>query len=221
MDEWTDDASDMADLLVKDLCYPEDNVTTLNHDQGPSKDGVLDALNDLVANLRKEDLLIIYYSGHGTRINNGKDFGFCTKGAYLSQSELLKSIKRVKAKVVIIVDACHSGQFNTAKSKSKAPEAFDGADLDAWFRTSGRLVMSAATARELAPGNSAFTHALIKAAKQQVEKEKRKKMCLRPMTLFDNVTVIMEDHYKKKKDKPPPPRISGVEALGSFAIGPF
>jgi len=214
----------MAALCTEDLGYPEANVMTLNQRRGPTRDEVLNAVGGLVPNLRKEDLLIFYYSGHGIRVSNGMEFAFCTKGSYLLKAQLLDAIKDVQAKVVIVVDACHSGQFNTAKSKSKGPDDFDNDDLEAWFRSSGRLVMSAATAREEAPGTSAFTHAFIQAAKNlkaQKLAKGREKMTVKINTLFDELSDILEEKHKDDPDRPPPARISGVEALGSFSIGPF
>ena len=223
VDDWTRDASNMAELLTHDLNYPDSNVVTLNAGRGPTGTEVLAELGRLAATVREEDLLVIYYSGHGTRVNRGKDFAFCTKGDWLTKTELLKAINRVDAKVVIIIDACHSGQFSTAKSKSKskAADEFDGGDLEAWFRTSGRLVMSAATAGQEAPGSSAFTHALIQAAKQHISRTGGRKLCLRPLSLFDGLNEILEHAHREDEDRPPPPRISGVDALGSFALGPF
>eukprot|EP01045_Picozoa_sp_COSAG04_P014548 COSAG04_NODE_1095_length_8308_cov_5.921793_6_plen_56_part_00 len=42
-------------------------------------------------------------------------------------------------------------------------------------------------------------------------------MCVRPLTLFDEASAYMATHFQTA----PPPRVSGVDELASFAIGPL
>ena len=46
-------------------------------------------------------------------------------------------------------------------------------------------------------------------------------MSVKINTLFDELSDILQEHHKDDENRPPAPRISGVEELGSFAIGPF
>lgn len=209
VDEWTADADDFAQLCNDALRYQR--VVKLNSDEGPTRIDVLKELTQLARELRMEDLLIVYYSGHGTR-SSSEEFQFCTKGPNLSHSDFLKSIDQVKAKVIIIIDACHAGQFNAAR-KDKGPHDFDAGDLKAWMKARGRIVLAAARSTQEAPGSSAFTHSLIESARALLQS----KTDVRPLTLFDEASKHMNRVYATA----PKPVISGVEEFESFAIGPF
>ena len=188
MDAWTTDADAMATLFTDTLTFPNENVVKLNADDGPTGDEIIAALTDLRHRLTPKDLLVIYYSGHGER-GTKQDFLFCTKGAYLSHKTLLDCIEPVKAKVVIIIDACYAGCFAAARAtaKTKAPMSFNAGDMRAWMKGSGRLVMVAARANATAPGSSAFTYAVINAVRLEAERSKpareQSHMCLHMYTI--------------------------------------
>ena len=145
----------VRDLLVGDLHYHDSNVHVLKNATATE---VMDVFSDsLLPVVTANDVFVFYYSGHGTRTDD--TFKFCTKGPYLSHSRFLEDgIRKLETKrCVIIVDACHSGQFDAAKdkgTKDKPKGAFDAKDLEAFLATSGRLVMVASQANQLAPSPS-------------------------------------------------------------------
>lgn len=111
-----------ADLLAGVLRDPAsggfDDVTLLA--AGPTRGLVLDALRDLRRDLRREDVLLVYFSGHGTRVLDGdhaKRFLLQrdSRAADLETSALdLEALQSwfsalAPARKVLIVDACFSG----------------------------------------------------------------------------------------------------------------
>ena len=177
-------------------------------------------------------MFIFYYSGHGLRDESG--FKFCTKGPYLSHQKTLDAVKQLGVdKVIYLIDACHAGQFDAAKhggraGKAKISKAYDDGDIQAFFQggVSGNLVMAAASAHEVAPGSSAFSHMFVKACQLIVQKEKiwktqdpeaHTKMCVRPLAAFG----LMSDLLQKKYPDAPRPRIPDIHNMASFPIGPL
>ena len=117
MGRWTGDARMMGDVFVEDLRYPHDHVHILNKDGGPTKKQVLDTIASLNRNHSRTvavgatDMLVLYYSGHGSVDGKG-DFLFHTRDGNLSQSEMMDEITRLRVKyAVFIIDACHSAAF--------------------------------------------------------------------------------------------------------------
>jgi len=214
MDDWTGDASLMKELFTKDLRYNKQHVCTLNEGSGPTAEDVLRVMDNVTPRVSQSDIFILYYSGHGTRSN--EQFLFCTKGKYLPHSVLVDKIRQLKTeRVVIIIDACHSGEFSSV-TKDKPANTFDSGDLEAFLRSSGKLVMVAARGSETAPGSSAFTHSLIKAVKAELKGNRGKELSVRPLTVFDRASQILGETFSDA----PLPRISAAHELASFSIGP-
>lgn len=111
-----------ADLLAGVLQDPAaggfDEVTLLA--AGPTRAAVLDALRALRRDLRREDVLLVYFSGHGTQVPDGdqaKRFLLQrdSRASDLETSALeLEALQSwfsalAPARKVLIVDACFSG----------------------------------------------------------------------------------------------------------------
>lgn len=101
-----------------------DQITEL-HDQFATRDAILKSLNHEVQQLKKGDLLVFTFSGHGTWIPDnhgdepdGRDEALCpwdiltagVKGVIVDD-ELFKVFSRAvpDSKIVMISDSCHSG----------------------------------------------------------------------------------------------------------------
>ena len=172
MDKWTKDAKDMSDLFKKTLKYTDRNMHLLNENDGPTKDEIVTVFHtELIPKITDKDTLVVYYSGHGTRNSSG-DFEFCTKGPYLSNTDFTALVKRVKTeRVLLVIDACYAGAFGTLKSKDKPSNSFDAGDLEAFLKSTGKVVMSAASSGLTAPGCSSFQKHLFIASKQKYNQQ--------------------------------------------------
>jgi len=80
-------------------------------DEAATRDRIIEAMNDLAVRAGPEDMLIMYFSGHGTK-GAFLPFDFDNFGNKLFHDEITAALKSAKARYkVCIVDACHSGSF--------------------------------------------------------------------------------------------------------------
>ncbi len=91
----------------------------------PSKVNILSALESINSNAKVDDIVVLFFSGHGKSID--EDFFYLTsefseddiqnpaelKNVTISSQELKDALKNISAnKQLLILDACHSGQIN-------------------------------------------------------------------------------------------------------------
>lgn len=130
LDYAADDAAKMTNLLIEKFRFTRDTIRFLsdkNPDQGAKPDGPVTAasirqeLKSLLAEpgLNKSDLFLLYFSGHGVGTAKG-DF-LCPADATIATvessgvpvQEVVESFVKAGLKnVLIIADACRSGQSN-------------------------------------------------------------------------------------------------------------
>ncbi|MCP4656706.1 MAG: caspase family protein [bacterium] len=67
----------MQELLVDRFDFPNNNIRVLNTEEA-SQEAILDAVEELVGRVGRDDVVVIYYSGHGSRMRdpNNQD-GMC------------------------------------------------------------------------------------------------------------------------------------------------
>lgn len=129
-----EDAREVAAVLRDErYCgYPEKQIALL-HNASATRQGILSALDDL-ARLEKRDTLLLFYSGHGEYGEDGyyltthdtelNDRNKVVAGSGISEVELLEKIKAIAAKrVILIFNACHSGEISPDSLGSPTPEA--------------------------------------------------------------------------------------------------
>ena len=219
MDSWTDDATMISDLFKEKLKYKESNIHVLNQNDGPTKDEVIDIFErTLIPTISETDTLVFYYSGHGGRGRDCDDeFQFCTKGARLYCSEFIALVKRIRTKrVLLVIDACYAGAMPTLKSKDKPADSFDAGDLQAFLKSTGKVIMTSASSSRLSPGTSAFSHAFNKCVKSAVDATGGEIMQVSPFSIFAEVDKTM----KKSGEEDPLPRFT-AEETANFEIGPI
>lgn len=131
-------------LLDQD--FKENNITTLMNEQATKK-GILAAINSVKAKLKKGDILVIHYSGHGQQIfdDNGdeidsKDESIVPYDAFVRYTHnyqgenhirddelanIIASIRNTLGKdgqLLFLLDSCHSGSA-TRGGKTRGGEA--------------------------------------------------------------------------------------------------
>ena len=95
-----------------------DSVQTL-YDAQATRDDILGAIDNFTFTLRKDDNLLIYFSGHGTiqqRSNRGfwvpSDADGRSTSRYISHSELKDRIASFQGRhILVVADACFSGEI--------------------------------------------------------------------------------------------------------------
>ena len=151
--------------------FPPANVVLLTDDQAerqkhPTRRNVYDALYFLEQNAKPEDLVVIYYSGHGFRDrDSGKSYllpldtvTHDLESSAIPNDEFLARVARIQAnKKVILLDACHSGGLSLgAKADAKLPTEYYE------MLAKKRLPAPATSSRMYIPGKGqgAFTYFL-------------------------------------------------------------
>jgi uncharacterized caspase-like protein len=63
------DVEIMADTLQRTFGIPTENITLLR-DEEATRDGILNALNALIDRVGQDDIVVVHYSGHGSRVRD-------------------------------------------------------------------------------------------------------------------------------------------------------
>lgn len=178
-----DDARDLAALLRSpEHCgYPASQVEILL-DGGAKASDIRAGLERLAQTARADDTVVVFFSGHGGRIESGPDAGtylipFDCESKRLKETairadEFTSLLARVKAgRLVVLLDACHSGGAGEVKALDPEGELKAGIDEKTYAQLAqgtGRVIMASSRSTEVSlvlPGmrNSLFTHHLLEA----------------------------------------------------------
>ena len=177
------DARDVADLLrSEDYCgYDPSNVELLI-DGLATADGIRHGLRRLAETTGPEDTAVVFFSGHGGRVEGGSDAGaylipfdcepLRLKDTALGSEELTALISGVRAgRLIVLLDACHSagaGELKALDPLDGIKAGFDKATYDALAAGTGRVIMASSRSSEVSlilhgMPNSLFTYYLLEA----------------------------------------------------------
>ncbi|MFA6222224.1 MAG: DUF4384 domain-containing protein [Desulfomonilaceae bacterium] len=169
------DAKDVHSFLKeREKLFSRAHIRLLVNEEA-TRDNLTAAFRDFLKPAGKDDLVLIYLSGHGAADPERPDeFYFLTydtnmknlfgTAVWMNQQALFKGID--SDRVLLIADACHSGGFSPGIDRAIAKEA------DSFFSLfnvlKGRMALTSSRFDELsyeAPskfGNSVFTHFFLK-----------------------------------------------------------
>ncbi|UQA59270.1 caspase family protein [Polyangium aurulentum] len=146
-----DDARSIAESFGREAgpgrTFARLRLTTLLDDQ-VTVEGVDRALASLQS-MRPDDLAVVFFAGHGARLEEGKMVFLTSRAAFTRSSaqangidwdRIQTGLSRVRGRVLMLLDACHSGYVSTAVI---APNEQLARELAAGDRA-GVLVFSAA-----------------------------------------------------------------------------
>ncbi len=177
------DGRDMYALLTDpEKCgYLKQNAKLLLN-QDASRSNIMAELDRLVSATNKEDIVIIYFSGHGGRVIDGPFQGNyllpydtvpkSIRTTTINGEDLTKLFRKIKVeKLLVIFDCCHSG--GTAEPKSSSPSfvgfksGFSDSYYDVLKQGSGRAIIASSLSSEeslVLPSmpNSLFTYYLLR-----------------------------------------------------------
>ncbi len=181
------DARDVASVLTSPAyCgYASANVRLLL-DGDASLANIRQALAWLGAVAGPEDSVVVYFSGHGTRLSNaGGSLESAllpvdtqlNRATCLSEEEFSAALKAIgSARLLVMLDACHSGGSASLKAAG-SPEVlrmgFDEKSLAHLAEGVGRVVIASSRATETSlvfsgARNSVFTQHLLEALKGEM-----------------------------------------------------
>ncbi|MBX9694715.1 MAG: caspase family protein, partial [Cyanobacteria bacterium] len=158
------DSEAFAEFLINDAGFAQSHVIKI-YDKDASREKIMSTLEELGRRMRPDDLFVFYANCHGssTQKDGGNylllwDYGGSMKKQLLMQelSQTLKT-KVPSERIVVIVQACHSGFVKDANFPS--PEAVSKDLMGV-----GRIVATACLGSESSwvyPRGGVFTRALI------------------------------------------------------------
>ena len=163
------DAEAFADSVEKGSKKMFRNVYTRTLlDSEASKSSILSALDNIGTRIRKEDVFIFFYAGHGSVVDNG--FYFITpevRGLYQKEKlsdalyvvDLQEKLKQLPAlKQVVFVDACHSGSSVEMLAMRGGAEEKALAQLS---RSSGIHVMASSESQQQSAEITSLKHGVF------------------------------------------------------------
>jgi hypothetical protein len=177
------DARDFSVLLQSTAycSYPADQVNLLL-DENATADRIRTALVELASAATDSDTVVIFFSGHGGRFEEGPHAGTylipsdfdpaCVEETAISGQELTSLLAAIRARrVVIILDACHAGGVGDVKSIVPIPPMKAGLDKDTYdllAKGVGRVILASSRVTEASlvlsgMANSLFTHFILEA----------------------------------------------------------
>ncbi|WP_414552715.1 caspase, EACC1-associated type [Anabaena sp. CCY 0017] len=134
--------------------FAEGDVTVLKN---PQRQDMAEAIEDLYTKCQKDDLVLLYFSGHGVTVANG-DFYLSTRSTEKNQGNL-RTASAVAARdvhswmngskskrLVVILDCCFSGAF----AKGLTAKDSGAIDLQQYLGGEGRAILTASTSTQYA-----------------------------------------------------------------------
>lgn len=177
------DAEDFYRYLTEEAGFAKDHVLLLT-DQEATRLRILSALGDkwLPRLANPDDLAVIYISSHGSPADidvGGLNYIIahdtnldCLYGTAIPLQDLMRIVKsRVHCdRVVLILDACHSGAASAEASESKGLFRSGNVNASAMAEGTGQLVIASSRPDQVSwegknYQNSVFTYHLLKALK--------------------------------------------------------
>jgi len=175
------DAKSFAELLRNDYMF--DTVITLI-DKEATRNNIIHQLELLTTNIKSNDNVLIYYSGHGQlkkELNKGYwvpvDAKSNSIADFISNNEVKTFMGGIPSKhTFLISDACFAGDIFRGRSTESVP--FDPNNLERYYREvyskTSRLALTSGGLEEVMDagkdGHSIFTYYLIKALKDNSKK---------------------------------------------------
>lgn len=173
------DARDIVAVLTSpEYCgYPEQNVTVLT-DGEATLQGIRRALEVLASASNTDDTVLVFFSGHGARLDGGNAPSSALmpwdskltdlENTTFGEAAFSAAIDRIKARrVMVVIDACHAGGAASLKSDQGAWEGgFSEKSLQRLAVGAGRVVFASSRATETSlilsgERNSVFTSAML------------------------------------------------------------
>jgi uncharacterized caspase-like protein len=143
-------------------------------DRDATRAGIIKGLGWLRQEVTQKDVGVIFFSGHGDRDTDGNLFFLPVDAdskdvasSSVPAEQVKKTLLAMPGRVVLILDACHSGGVDRPKKKS-ARDLTDGLVRDLAAEESGLVVLCSSTGAEFSLENNEhrqgnFTLALVEA----------------------------------------------------------
>ena len=154
--------------------FEPDHVFTLTDGQATRRE-ILINLNEIARQVAPEDMVLLYFSGHGYRPNDSDStylipFDFDMRDidtTCIDFADIATKIRQMEAsKVVVILDACHSGGVKPVGARTSGSSGLVERYLTAFEQSEGRALLLSSDESEVSwetPENGVFTRFLLEA----------------------------------------------------------
>lgn len=212
------DAGDFVAVIQKQkgLLYQDVQVRHLSGETA-TKDNILDGLDWLQKQTTSKDVAMIFFAGHGIDDNSG-NFYFMPYNAdpnafrrtCLLHADVQSTVASVAGKVVVFMDACHSGGLMRSIARRGIPPDIAGVINELISAENGAVVFSSATTRQYALedavwGNGAFTKALVEGLSGKAVVPGTKKVTLKSLDAYisERVKALTKGEQAPTTNYPP------------------
>ncbi len=221
----TDDVKNMQDLLTKRGSFLNEHITALTDTQATYQ-GINEAFQSLLGQVKPDDLVVFYFSGRGTRVKDSMfpdeqqdgldecllpyDAVRRTKKNFLRDDEIGRYLKMLNSKrAVIIIDSCYSGTSDEEKGITTDDVGAEGKYLDGITQTDflppGSIVFEACVPEETIK-DGVFTDFFTQFAESESDKG-------------NGIVTLYEIYrYVKEKAKPPTLNLIGEDDAKKLSI---
>jgi hypothetical protein len=171
------DAQDLHNVLTELCGYNSSQVILLQNDEA-SKTNIDDKFDWLARRVTADDTVIIFFSGHGAQRIGGFEAGeylcpvetdwYNLRNTAISNEEMSEALRAINArKVVVFLDACHSGGVGKPKDASlKVKAGFSQETYTELAKGEGRVIIASCKPNEVSwelksMRNGLFSHYLL------------------------------------------------------------
>ncbi len=185
-------------------------------DAQATKGNILDGLEWLQRQVTQKDIAVLFFAGHGINDPNGV-FYFLPVDADLerlkrtgiSQSDITSTVTMIAGKVLVFIDACHSGNL-MGKAKRRGLVVSSAVVNELASAENGAVVFSSSTGRQYSQekpewGNGAFTKGLIEGLSGKADFKGTGRISVNMLDLYvsERVKELTEGQQTPTTVKPP------------------
>lgn len=104
-----------------------DNYVTCKVQKNRTANEIVSDIETYLSSATEDDVSVFFYSGHGANANGGTNQGaLCgVDGSRLSTAKLASALGKVKGRVIVLIDACHSGALISKNGGGSASAPFN------------------------------------------------------------------------------------------------
>ena len=136
LDGCINDIISVNEILQAKFGFSKDNITILKNDEA-DRNGIISGFNKLLNDSKKGDVVVLYYSGHGSQVRNSLSTEFDKKDESMVPADIRKGAKDIRDKELAVIfnkfidkgiiitsifDCCHSGSIARGELTNEPPK---------------------------------------------------------------------------------------------------
>jgi uncharacterized caspase-like protein len=185
-------------------------------DTQATKGNILDGLEWLQRQVTDKDIAVLFFAGHGINDSTGVFYFLPVdtdmeklKRTAISQSDITSTVAAISGKVLVFMDACHSGNL-MGKLKRRGVVVVDSVINELASAENGAVVFSSATGRQYALenrewGNGAFTKGVVEGIRGKADYKSTGRITVNMLDLYvsERVKELTKGQQTPTTVKPP------------------